>query len=193
MYHKKALLFSNSITCRLNVAHSSLSVALQEIWLGNIPWPGDIQQAFEQFIRVSLLKIYWNRNCSLLLIFGWCCTNSICNKLFSEIWALTPFGDSTAYKPHPAESCGNAMKLNMKIGMFYTRERKQSFFFLPQLFLLLIPPFSSCHLPPIALAILGELHHPFQPEHCCHTEQASALWANSNPAKHGAAERENSG
>lgn len=58
IYHKKALFFSNSITCRLNVARSSLSVALQEIWLGNIPWPGDIQQAFEQFIRVCLFWKY---------------------------------------------------------------------------------------------------------------------------------------
>lgn len=40
-----------------------------------------------------------------------------------------PFGDTTlSSRLHPCESCGDATELSIKIGMFYTRGRKQSFF-----------------------------------------------------------------
>lgn len=108
------------------------------------------------------------------------------------VWALTPFGDTTlSSRPHPCESCGDVMKPNVKIWMFYTRGRKQWSSFLPQLILLLVPPFSSCPLP------------PWQSSANCITLSSASTAAalskqvlyeqNSTTAKHGPAERENSG
>lgn len=103
-----------------------------------------------------------------------------------ELEPSPPLGDSTLCSiPHPRKAVGVQSSLGWKL-KYFTPEKENSplvllFFYFPQLFLLLVPPFSPHHLPP------WQFHHPFQPE------QTSALRADSSSEEHEAAQRENCG
>lgn len=113
-------------------------------------------------------------------------------ELFSGVGAFSPpWRHHTVFQTPSQESCGDAIKLRMKIEIFYTRGRKQSFgsvvFFISPA----IPAAHSSLLssPSPTLAVPS----PFPAWALLCSEQTSALRANSSTEKHGAAQRENSG